>query len=174
MIPYRTNTSIRAVQRGFTLVETLVAITILMIAITVPFFSIQQAINVSNVSRDELIASSLAQEGVEYIYFLRDNNYFQGVNWLAGMNACTGTFGCTVDPAQNALVACSSSGCPVLKLSTTNLYTHSGVFPVTRFTRTVTLTALSATQERVTVNVSWQTARQSYTVTVVENLYNWL
>lgn len=174
MISYKTFTPLASSRRGFTLVETLVAITILMIAVSVPFFSIQQAITVSNVSRDELIASSLAQEGVEYIYFLRNNNYFQGVSWLTGMNACTGTHGCTVDPAQNALTACSSSGCPVLKLSSTNLYTHSGVFPVTRFTRTVRLTALSATQERVTVTVTWQTARQSYTVTVVENLYNWL
>jgi prepilin-type N-terminal cleavage/methylation domain-containing protein len=160
--------------RGFTLVETLVAIAILMIAIVGPYYSVQQAIMASNVARDQLIASSLAQEGAEYVYFLRDSNYLKGSSWLTGLTTCQSTNGCTVDPSQSAIAACSSSGCPALKLSTSDLYTQTGSYPVTRFTRTVKLQAVSATEERVMVTVTWNTEHHDYSVNVVEDLYNWL
>jgi prepilin-type N-terminal cleavage/methylation domain-containing protein len=161
--------------RGFTLVETLIAIAILMIAIVGPYYSIQRAIMASYAARDQLIASSLAQEGVEYIYFMRDNNYLSGQAWLTGMNACTGAYGCTVDPTQStSLAACNSGGCPAIKLSDTGIYTHTGNYPVTRFVRTVKVQSISATQVKVTVLVAWSTEHQNYTVNVEENLYNWL
>lgn len=160
--------------RGFTLVETLVAIAILMIAIVGPFYSVQQAITASYISRDQLIASSLAQEGVEYVYFLRNNNYLAGNSWLTGMNSCTGTYGCAVDPTQNTVTACTAGGCAPLKLSTTGLYTQSGNYPVTRFTRTVKIQTVSATEVHVTVTVTWLTEHNNYTVSINEELYNWL
>ncbi|MES2225692.1 MAG: prepilin-type N-terminal cleavage/methylation domain-containing protein [Patescibacteria group bacterium] len=168
---------------GFTLVETLVAITILMIAIVGPFYSVQQAISASYAARDQLIASSLAQEGAEYIYFLRDNNYLSGTgnSWLQNMDACkVNTLsdpGCTVDPTQgNALAACSSSGCLPLRLSSTGLYTQNtlGGYPVTRFTRTVKILQVSASEAKVVVQVTWSTSHRPYTITVTDDLYNWL
>ncbi len=163
--------------RGFTLVETLVAIALLMIAISAPFYSVQQAIVASNAARDQLIASSLAQEGAEYIYYLRDNNYLAGNSWLTGMDSClTGNapYGCMIDPSQNTLTSCISSGCTPLKLSSSNLYTHAGNFSPTRFTRTVQIQSVSAAQVKITVTVTWISGQRNYTVTVVENLYNWI
>ena len=169
-------TKIRAQQnltraRGFTLVETLVAIAILMIAIVAPFYSVQQAITASFVSRDQLIASSLAQEGVEYIYMLRNQNYLAGRAWLEDIEDCTGTT-CTVDATQNSL----SRTIAPLRLSPSGLYTQntSAGYPVTRFTRTVSVRSISATQVEVTVTVAWKTNRNDYSITVRENLYNWL
>lgn len=160
--------------RGFTLVETLVAIAILMLAIVVPYFSIQQAIVTSYAARDQLIASQLAQEGEEFIYFKRDTNYLASASWLNGLSPCMTSSGCTVDPALNAIAACSSSGCPALKLSTTGLYTQSGSYPATRFTRTVKIVPVSATQVKVLVQVNWITEHRSYSVSTVDDLYNWL
>lgn len=168
--------------RGFTLVETLIAITILMIAIVGPYYSIQQAIMASYAARDQLIASSLAQEGVEYVYFLRDNNYLSGQGWLTGLDNCrtdspyNHAYGCTVDPTQNTLATCGAANCATtpLKLSDTGLYTQNGNYPATRFYRSVKVQNLSATQTKVTVIVVWSTEHQNYTVSVEENLYNWL
>lgn len=167
--------------RGFTLVETLVAIAILMIAIVGPYYSIQQAIVASFAARDQLIASSLAQEGEEYIYFLRDRNYLQvkelnasGVTWLTGMDSCFTTYGCTVDPAAGTLAACSSGGCTPLKLATNGLYTQTGSYPATRFTRTVKIQTINAYEVRVTVTVTWVTSHRNFSVSTVEELYNWL
>lgn len=62
-------------KKGFTLVETLVAIAIIMIAITGPFATAGNSMNVATISHDKSIATFLAQEGVEYIRALRDKVY---------------------------------------------------------------------------------------------------
>lgn len=161
-------------QRGFTLVETLVAIAILMLALMGPYFSIQQAIVTSYAARDQLIASQLAQEGQEYIHFLRNTNYLSSADWLSGMDACEGPYGCTVDPAQNDVTACTSAGCPALMQSTTGLYTQNGSYPATRFTRTVKIQTVSSTEVEVTVTVNWITEHHPYSVTIADDFYNWL
>lgn len=160
--------------RGFTLVETLVAIAILMIAIVGPYYSIQQAIVTSFAARDQLIASSLAQAGEEYVYFLRDSNYLSSADWMNGMSACFTTYGCAVDPAQNTITSCSSGGCSPLKLATNGLYTQSGSYPATRFTRTVKMQTINYHQVRVSVTVTWITEHRNFTVNTSEDLYNWL
>jgi prepilin-type N-terminal cleavage/methylation domain-containing protein len=163
--------------RGFTLVETLVAITILMIALTVPFYSLQQAIVASNAARDQLVASSLAEEGAEYIYYLRDSNYLANASWLTGMDACLSggaPYGCMADPSQNTLTSCVSTGCNPLKLSASNLYTYAGSGPTTRFTRTVKIEQVTATEAKVTVTVTWVSGHRNYSVIVTDTLYNWL
>ncbi|MDB5190226.1 MAG: seg [Parcubacteria group bacterium] len=176
----------RVPAQGFTLVETLVAIAILMIAIVAPFYSIQQAITTSYITRDQLIATSLAQEGAEYIYFLRDNNFLATPvqqPWLTGMDNCrtdspyNHTYGCTVDPSasSNQLVACSSGGCSTMNVNGNGIYTQASGL-ATRFTRTVKITPNPSQPQQVTVTsqVSWTTNHQPYTTIVTENLYNWL
>lgn len=170
--------------RGYTLVETLVAIAILMIAIVIPFYSVQKAIQASNIARDQLIASSLAEEAMEYIYFVRDNNFFYyntngsypSGGWLAGLSSCVSSNGCTVDPTQtapaSAISACSGA-CPVLKLNSSNLYSY-GSGTDSHFTRTVKIQTVNAYESRVTVTVTGNTSHSSYTATVTENIYNWL
>ncbi|MDB4992020.1 MAG: seg [Parcubacteria group bacterium] len=173
ILSFTSSTSVR----GFTLVETLVAIAILMLAITVPFYSVQQSINASNAARDQLVASSLAQEAAEYIYYLRDTNYLSTTGWLTGMDNCLTTnapYGCVVDPSQNTLTSCTGSGCPVLNISGSNLYTQTAGTG-TRFTRKVQIEQLAGgTQAKVTVLVTFSSGHHTYSVTVVENLYNWL
>jgi prepilin-type N-terminal cleavage/methylation domain-containing protein len=138
--------------RGFTLLETLVAVSILAFAVAGPLFTANRAFIASQVSRDQLIASYLAQEGIEYVRAMRDYKYLQAYSagstnsscswvagpsvscaaWLnflsgsdtAGISACLGGT-CTIEPGY-APQACSGSGCAVLKLvnnGTTNMYT---------------------------------------------------
>ena len=174
---------------GFTLVETMVAIAIISISIIGPLYSVQQGVVASYVSRDRLVASSLAQEGVEYIHAIRDNNFLYNIansatprSWLYGLDGtggsanCSGTPGCKVDPTQNAITVCSGT-CSALNLSSTGVYNHlaiSGSNVATRFTRTVKVVAVSSNEAKVTLTVTWVTARVPYTITVTENIQNWL
>jgi prepilin-type N-terminal cleavage/methylation domain-containing protein len=65
---------------GFTLVETLIAISILIISISGPLVIISQALKSSYYARDEITAFYLAQEAVEFIRNQRDINGLRAVS----------------------------------------------------------------------------------------------
>jgi type II secretory pathway pseudopilin PulG len=58
---------------GFTLIEALVAISLLMIAISSPIMLAQKGLSSSILSRDQMIASFLAQDGIESVKNIRDD-----------------------------------------------------------------------------------------------------
>lgn len=167
----------------------MVAIAVLAIALVGPYSAVETALNASYVARDELIASSLAQEGMEYVRSVRDNNYLNGRNWLDALSSYScyganpGSY-CTVDPtlgdvhtAASAITSYASlANVPVLKVTSTGLYNHQTLAgnTNTRFKRTVQITTISATEVKVTVVVSWTSAHQTYSATVTDNLQNWL
>lgn len=169
-------------QRGFTLVETLVAITIIALAMVGPLYAVQQSLTAARNSRDYLIASSLAQEGIEYVRSIRDANYLTVLgggsrSWLYGLDGTGGSTNCTspcvVDPVRGTV----SNTIEPLRLNNQNLYTQQGGLPrVTPYTRTVQITAVpgSTTEVVVTVTVSWSAKGRPYTVTLIERLHNWL
>lgn len=59
--------------KGFTLIEVLVAIFVLITAVVVPLTIGSKAFAYSNFVRDQSTASYLAQEAMEYVRLLRDN-----------------------------------------------------------------------------------------------------
>ncbi len=77
-------------KKGFTIIETLVAISILAIALTGPLSIISQALRNSFYARDQVTAFYLAQEAIEYLRNQRDNNALKDPpeaadDWLAGV-----------------------------------------------------------------------------------------
>lgn len=62
-------------KKGFTLIETLVAISIMTIAIVGPMTTASRALLAAYTARDQLSASYLAQEGTEYVRLMRDTMY---------------------------------------------------------------------------------------------------
>ena len=161
MIKHFLKKNIESQNRGFTIVETLVAISIILIALVGPFMDIEHALTASYIARDQLIGNSLAQEAVEYVQNLRDNNYLYdrahpGSNYtfLTGLNGfpngsglavnCASGRYCTVDttaPAVSSAVQCAgASSCPALYVNTvTGLYNQQSNGVATRFTRYITL-----------------------------------
>lgn len=61
------------IHQGFTLIETFVAITVLMIAVMGPMTLLSKALQDSAYIRDEIVATFLAQEGVELMIDNRNN-----------------------------------------------------------------------------------------------------
>jgi len=172
--------------RGFTLVETLVAITIIALAITGPFYAVQQALSASRSARDQLIASSLAQEGVEYVRGIRDGNYLYVLanpastrSWLYGLDGTSSSRNCissdcVVDSVNNTV----SNSVAALYRRTDGVYVQQAVSGAvqTPFTRRVRLSTVSGstTEIVVTVTVSWSTKGTAHEVRIVERLHNWL
>ncbi len=96
--------------RGFTLIESLVAITILVIGVLGPLTIAVRGISDGLYARNNLVAAFLAQEGVEVIRNLRDTALIaalaQGLGEADVFAGMTGNFG--IDASVPAL----TSGCP--------------------------------------------------------------
>ena len=102
---------------GFTLIETLVAVTILTLSVAGPMMTANRAIVAAQTSRDQLTASYLAQEGIEFVRAMRDREYlalYPGGDSSAAWNAFLGTgaangiedyclspASCTLDPQRS-------------------------------------------------------------------------
>lgn len=177
-------------ERGFTFIETLVGITILVFAIVAPFYAVRQAMKATFIARDELIATSLAQEGMEFVRAVRDTNYLYNYknpstprSWLYGMDGTSSTPNCllsasnkcTIDPSASTPIVRYGSAAvvPALYVSSSKLYNQASNGTATRFKRTVTLEALNAYETRVVVTVTWIN-HIAYTVTVTDVITNWL
>lgn len=93
------NKNLNKEKDGFTIIETLVAITILMIAIAGPLTIAQKSLMASIYARDQVIASYLAQDGMEYMLNQRDISSFE--TWLndgvQGIKKCTELHPCVID-----------------------------------------------------------------------------
>ncbi len=183
-----------AYPRGFTLVEMMVAIAILTISIVGPFIVAESSYQAAASSRDQLTASYLAQEAVEYVRSIRDNNYLAVYpahatpsQWLAGLSACMTPKVCTVDPTGNAVpTTCTDGTCAgtPLNLSSSDIYnqaSQSSTNLPTRFVRRVSIctgttcsAAMSQDEAVVTVVVTWATAHRTFTTTVADHFFNWL
>lgn len=174
-------------ERGFTLVETLVAITILAVAIAGPVSIAQQGLRGAILARDQLTASYLAQEGVEYIRAARDESYLAGSlsvpddpAWDDNFAVCLNNYGCRIDMSNPtaAPVACNSGGCPYLNFNaTTGFYGHqSGAsWKATPFRRTIFVSPVggSNTNYSVVSRVEWQSATVFRRIDLQDIITNW-
>lgn len=94
--------------RGFTIMETLVAIFILLLAITGPMVFAQNGLRASFLARDQVTAFFLAQDAIEYIKNIRDGNVVDiikstsanSTGWLNGLEECISANGCTIDTSS--------------------------------------------------------------------------
>ncbi len=87
---------------GFTLIEALVAISILMIAIASPMTLAQKGLSGAILSKDQMIASFLAQDAIEAVKNIRDQIAVSQVSgdWLAG-NGNQFLANCICDPTAS-------------------------------------------------------------------------
>ena len=65
-------------QKGFTLLETIVALAILSAAIVGPMSLVSRGISGARISKNRIIASYLAQEGMEIVRGIKEQNAIAG------------------------------------------------------------------------------------------------
>ena len=114
--------------RGFTLLETTVAISILTVGILGPLSVATYALSRSSISENQIIAYNLAEEGLEFIINKRDSNVFAGNNWLQGIGGgsnCASGNGCTIDVIANTINNNCGGGCPVMRFDSNGKYNYS-------------------------------------------------
>jgi|TARA_Y100000310_G_scaffold345866_1_gene471953 prepilin-type N-terminal cleavage/methylation domain-containing protein len=159
--------------KGFTLVETLVAITILIVSIAGPLTIAMNGLSSAILARDQITASYLAQEAVEYIRNKRDENALQGSGWMTNISQCVSQE-CTVDVQSGGNPqVCGGGGCDPLKYNeTTGFYNYSSG-DISRFVRSVSLTNIDTDEVQIVVTMNWVTGVLSRSFVIKENIFNW-
>jgi len=153
-------------KKGFSLIEVLFALFVLSVGIGAVLLLMSSNIKNSNIAKYQVIASELAQEGVELVKNLKDNRdgdvaSSKFTNDISG-NDYRIDFDTTYDSGGNNFKGSNSVGIDKrLNLSAGNFYVHSAGSP-TRFFRKI---AVSITQDanfkktaNITSYVSWNGA----------------
>ena len=157
-------------QKGFGLLEVIISMLIVSIGLVGILSLASMSLKGSSLSRDRLIASGLAQEGIEIVRDVRKSN----VNWSDwewyGLIATSTSQSYRVQ-YDGADLTIPYSGA-YLRMNANGLYQYdSGV--ETLFKRKVTLTKNSFREVKVEIEVEWDTRGQSHTLTAEDRLWNW-
>lgn len=97
--------------KGFTLIETLIAITIVTVATAGSLTVASRVIVASQISRDKLTASYLAQEGIEHVRLMRDNEYLSAYQAGGGSVSSDAWNNFLTGNDDNSVTNCRASAC---------------------------------------------------------------
>lgn len=164
---------------GFTLIETLIAITLLMLAVVEPMVLTAQSLRSAYYARDQITASNLAQEAIEAVRSVRDSQILQ---MAEDPSVSVDIFGpipkdqdFIINTTNNVMTACSGT-CPPLQTDGV-LYGYSAGWANTGFTRTVHASFVpgSTDEMQLRVTVTWRTGSYpARSIVIRENLYRWV
>lgn len=166
------------VPRGFTFVETLVAISILLLAVAAPLTLASQGLTASRISRDSTIATYLGQEAIEYVRNIRDTNALAGASWLSGLEGCIDGVGCAIDVRTDEIDTCDAEdACEPMMFNTENgAYglEAGGDWEETKFTRRVLIeTGGSAYEVNVSAIITWEDGIRDRELIIQEYMFDW-
>lgn len=152
--------------KGFTLLETIVAVGVIIIGLVSALTLITNALfYVSNI-QDRLVAVNLVEEGIEVTRNIRDNNWLQNLSWNNGL--ASGSY----ETSYNSTSLSPYSGNPLLFNSATGLYNYTAGIS-TNYVRQISVANLSDFEIRVIATVTWQRRGVTYTSSAESHLFNW-
>ena len=178
--------------KGFTLIETLIAVLLLVTAVTGPLTIASRGLVSATVAKDQIVAYYLAQDAIEYVRWVRDTNQLGGQNWLAGLDGADGAPNCIIIVDSNdqpctvdvfkapgtEFMSCQGLGgsCSVLYYDNSNgYYTHTSTLNTrTIFRRVIELAPVTTDEYLLTAHVQWtSTGGSTRDVIIQEHIYNW-
>jgi type II secretory pathway pseudopilin PulG len=171
------NQNFKQKKGGFTILETLVAITILSTAILGPMELASKSIVSAGTAQNQIKAFYLTQEAMEYIRNIRDTNLINGNPWITGgsLNLCV-SGDCIVDVPQDSIAACVGT-CPKIRYDdSTGFYYNYISGDETIFIRTARITnpvSGNLDEAKITVTTSWDEQRRSKSLTLNSYIFEW-
>lgn len=154
---------------GFTLIESMIAIALIVSGITGLMTLVNRSMGFANLAFNQLTAANLAQEGVELVRNIRDNNWINRnkTNWLDGLN--NGTY--QIDYTNNEL---SDYQALPLLFDETLGYNYT-VGDATFYYRRIELSSNGNNELIVKSIVTWSAKGGKDFETIAEDhLFNWL
>ena len=155
-------------QRGQLLIESLIAISIIVVGLLGIFALLSQSLALRRVASERYVGTYLAAEGIEIVKNIIDQNIIRGLPWNQGLSA--GTYELDSDD----YVLQTNQGRQLLYDPATGLYNYlSG--DQTIFRRTVTISYPGGADEiRINAVTDWITRGQAqFSVNLEDHFYNW-
>lgn len=156
---------------GFSLLESMVAITILLVAVVGPLSTIGNSLSQIYIARDQMVAINLAQEGIEAVRQIRDSNMIKGWNlgdtttnpWNATIDSTDKfyTIDVSSDPLLRDCSPCSTSSASVPFLKQDSEGRYGGATGIdSRFRRVLKAESVdgSPNEIKITSTVFWKTS----------------
>jgi prepilin-type N-terminal cleavage/methylation domain-containing protein len=163
-------------QRGFTMIETILAVLIILTGVVGAYGIITNLTSYGMISPNRLSAVYLAKEGIEVVRNIRDTNWLNSYSWDNGLVSAS----CSPGSDENSCIiawdsmALQSSGgaVPPLKIDSNGRYNYaSGT--ATIFTRKIKITKPASGYLLVEITVNWSDKGKPYSLMTRERLYNW-
>lgn len=169
------------VKAGFSLIEVLAVLFIVSLTLLGVVSLIIQNIQVQSINKSNLIASSLAQEGIELIRHVRDDNWKNNQSFDMGLSDNSGTeYYYTVDFNTGTATLITDSNQSKLFLNSEGFYVHNLGSAVslteTIFSRQVAVVRLNSypgSPLQVRSIVSWTDRTKPYRYELQALLFDW-
>jgi len=164
--------------KAFSLMEIIVAIGVIMTFLVGAITLISYSITGIRIGKSRIIAMALAQEGLEIVRNIRDNNWLnnkrEATNWRDGLGS--GHYRVQYD--QTNLFSPSSDR---LKVDSKGFYYYedqgyrSGSVTVS-FRRDINIEYIPGddSQIKITSTITWEESGRNYTFSTETRLFNWL
>lgn len=157
---------------GFSLLETTIAIAILVSAIVGPMALSSQSIRSASVARNTIIASNLAQEGIELVKNIRFSNRIKNRPWMQRLGPCNSTNGCFIDAKDLDVGECSLNCTPFKFDNSLNLYNYdSGNDSI--FRRIIKISNITGDEIKVQSSVKWSDKFGNHDFTLSTSMLDW-
>ncbi|MFA6524292.1 MAG: prepilin-type N-terminal cleavage/methylation domain-containing protein [Candidatus Paceibacterota bacterium] len=162
--------------KGFTLVETLVAISIFTVSVLALMVILGQGISDTGYAKKKMTATYLAQEGIEYMRNMRDTFSISGLGWDEFKNKLTLAscdIGCYFDAeVPDEVISCENGSCHHLLYDSGKYNYYFGVD--SGFVRSVRVDGVNEDEIKITSTVSWGQESGAYSIVFSESLFNWI
>lgn len=167
-------------QNGFSILEIITVIFIIAMGLVGVLSLIVQNIQIQYVNKNNLIASQLAQEGLELVRNKRDYNWKENYHWKDGDDLDSNT-----DIVQDKTYVIDYEGDiiddidsiddegAVLKIDANGFYSH-GAGSVSNFRRLITIVeSLDSDYLEVSCRIKWQERNNNYSYVADTELWDW-
>lgn len=170
--------------KGFTLLEVIAAIFVLVVGLGASFSLIHQTLSAASIVKSRLVAAYLAQEGIEIVKNTRDSNWLEqrvtAIAWNEDLTECQPPAKCcesdyktdtSVSYPITSLLSCDYDSLRYLNIDNNGFYSYAAGTP-TKFKRNISIDT-QTDKVRISVEVVWEERGRIHTFKALEDITNW-
>lgn len=167
-------------KKGFTLMEVMVSFSIITLGLVGAMSLASQNIQAEEINKNTIIATELAQEGLELVRNKRDNNWLKEENWIYSSSTAS-DFDIIQDGSYTVDYSGNIDGGPDniddnnsrLYLDSQGFFIHNSAFKSTIFSRLIKSEILDDHSVRISCIVRWRKGNNNHDIVIFTELFDW-